>query len=361
MAISIEEILTQIKPVVAGWIKTAITNHNVTPRQVTAPLTSRFTPGASGLSYGVESLAELTPNLGIVSYGEMRVGTGDPTSGGASPFSGVRIAYPPLDYNSASWNVVGVDNDVLQFGLSASNGTAYAGGGNVILSASGIIIKTVDEFSQSSSQSNQINWTIGGSVVGYIYSYDQQGKHRIIISTDTACAPASIQLQAANLGGSPTVTIVGNTTINASAIYPPYIVRITSDESASTITLQDSASLFFPLPANQTMVARFICPMTMAAAGGHRSAITSPSAPTNFYAVGTWVAAAGTDYGISTTSGGVTTNATSVGVLGRLEIDVSIANGSNAGNVVLQFAQSASSATATKVKAGAYVQAQRIS
>ena len=364
MAIQIDDILAQIKPVVAGWIKTAITQYNQTRYSGTAAVSSLFTAGASGLSRRLQAVSDIADSLGIVTYGELRVGTGDPDSGGASPFSGVRIAYPPLDYNSASWNIAGLDNDVLQFGLSASNGTAYAGGGNVILSASGIGIATVDVFSLNASTANQVTWTIGGSpVVGYVSGRDNQGVHQMLISTENTCNPGLILITGGNTGGSPQVEITGNTFINASAVYPPYIIRQTADDSASTITLQNSGSLLFPLPANQTWVARFVCPMTMAAAAGHRSSITVPASPTNFYAVGTWVAgnSAGTDYGLINTSGSVITNIAGAGTTGRLEIDVSIANGSASGNVVLRFAQSASNATATKVKAGAYVQAQRIS
>ncbi len=278
MPISIEEILTQIKPVVVGWIKASIQQSDAeyTPMK---PVSALFNTGPCSVMPTAQNLAEITTSIGIITNGEFRIGTGDPTSDGASPFSGVRIGYPPLDYNSASWNLVGVDNDVLQFGLNASNGAAYATGG--------------------------------------------------------------------------------------SRIFTPYIVRQTADQSASTTTLENSNVLYFPVQAYEVWVARFVCPMTMAAAGGLRAAVTRPVSPSSFYAAGIYIAVLGstnsTDYGLTTTGSGIFISNFNLGTSGRLEVDISIANGANAGNVTLQFAQSASNATPTVIKAGAYVKAQRIS
>ena len=83
----------------------------------------------------VNGLSDISESLGILTAGEFRSGNRlDPGNG----FSGMRMLYPPVTYNSELWNLVGVENDVLQFGVRASDGKLLAGGGAVILDSSGI-------------------------------------------------------------------------------------------------------------------------------------------------------------------------------------------------------------------------------
>ena len=83
----------------------------------------------------VNGLSDISESLGILTAGEFRSGNRlDPGKG----FSGMRMLYPPVTYNSELWNLVGVENDVLQFGVRASDGKLFAGGGAVILDSSGI-------------------------------------------------------------------------------------------------------------------------------------------------------------------------------------------------------------------------------
>jgi hypothetical protein len=78
----------------------------------------------------VTSLSEISEKLGMIRAGEFRAGNEvDPGFG----FSGMRIAYPPLYYEDAPWNLVGVSNDVLQVGISASDGKFYAAAGRLIV------------------------------------------------------------------------------------------------------------------------------------------------------------------------------------------------------------------------------------
>ena len=93
----------------------------------------------TGHQVNATNLSEITQDLGLVRAGEFRTGQGEPGAG----FDGVRIAWPPMTYNAADWNIVGVSNDVLQFGLSATNGKAYAGAGAVILDSDGITLRSV--------------------------------------------------------------------------------------------------------------------------------------------------------------------------------------------------------------------------
>lgn len=71
---------------------------------------------------------------------DMRFGNGVLPGQG---FSGLRIAYPPVIYAGDTWNLVGVNNDVMQVGISAADGKLYAGGGTVVIDSSGITIDGV--------------------------------------------------------------------------------------------------------------------------------------------------------------------------------------------------------------------------
>ena len=89
-----------------------------------------------------EGLSDISRRLGLVQAGEFRAGNGQEPGRG---FSGVRIAYPAMTYNNDTWNIVGVDNDVLQVGIRASDGTLFAGAGDVLIDNSGIFIKNNQE------------------------------------------------------------------------------------------------------------------------------------------------------------------------------------------------------------------------
>jgi len=80
-------------------------------------------------------LSDISESLGIIRAGEFRAGNNADPNGG---FSGMRMIYPPAVYNSELWNLVGVNNDVMQFGVRASDGKLIAGGGNVVLDSSGV-------------------------------------------------------------------------------------------------------------------------------------------------------------------------------------------------------------------------------
>ena len=85
----------------------------------------------------VNGLSDLSEKLGLIQAGEFR--SGNRVSPGDG-FSGVRIAYPPMTYGGSLYNIAGVDADTLMFGLSATDGSALAGGGTVRLDSSGLTI-----------------------------------------------------------------------------------------------------------------------------------------------------------------------------------------------------------------------------
>jgi hypothetical protein len=113
----------------------------------------------------VSGLSDITPQLGLITAGEFRAGNGrEPGLG----FSGVRIAYPAMVYGGSQWHVVGINNDILQFGLRATDGVALAGGGVVTLDANGISISVTT----APSSVRSIKFLDGATEVGVISSFD---------------------------------------------------------------------------------------------------------------------------------------------------------------------------------------------
>lgn len=87
-------------------------------------------------------LSDIDTRLGLITAGEFRTGNMVPPGAG---FSGVRTMYPGASYGGEIWNIMGISNDVIQFGLRASDGAALAGAGAVVINANGItIISGVD-------------------------------------------------------------------------------------------------------------------------------------------------------------------------------------------------------------------------
>lgn len=87
----------------------------------------------------VSGLSDVSERLGLIQAGEFRTGNGvEPGLG----FSGVRIGYPAFSYNSELWNIVGINNDVLQVGIRSSDGKLLAAAGDVVIDSTGIKIQT---------------------------------------------------------------------------------------------------------------------------------------------------------------------------------------------------------------------------
>jgi hypothetical protein len=81
-------------------------------------------------------LSELSSYMGLLTAGELRVGTGEV----GDDYTGIRIRYPAMTYGSDDWHLVGVNSGTLQVGISATDGKLYAGGGTVVIDANGITI-----------------------------------------------------------------------------------------------------------------------------------------------------------------------------------------------------------------------------
>lgn len=89
----------------------------------------------------INRLSEITPQMGLLIAGEFRTGNSKTPGDG---FTGGRFGWPGFDYGGTEYFLAGVEDDVLQVGLSLADGRVYAGEGNVVLTDAGIVIKSGD-------------------------------------------------------------------------------------------------------------------------------------------------------------------------------------------------------------------------
>jgi hypothetical protein len=86
----------------------------------------------------VEGLADLSKRLGLIQAGEFRAGNDKEPGFG---FTGGRFGYPGFVYDGTTYFLAGVENDVIQVGMSLTSGKIIAGGGDIILDSEGISVE----------------------------------------------------------------------------------------------------------------------------------------------------------------------------------------------------------------------------
>lgn len=90
-----------------------------------------------GRTVNVNSLEELTNDLGLQQSGEFRSGNGAEPGDG---FTGGRFGYPGFEYAGKTWFLVGVKNDVLMAGMDLETGAIYGAGGELLIDSEGLTI-----------------------------------------------------------------------------------------------------------------------------------------------------------------------------------------------------------------------------
>ena len=84
---------------------------------------------------------------------------------GTNPFTGVAIVHPGHTDDNGTWNIFGKNAGTLQFGLSATDGKAYAGAGAVVLDEDGVSVNV------TATETNLNSYKIkdsGGDVIGVL-------------------------------------------------------------------------------------------------------------------------------------------------------------------------------------------------
>lgn len=146
----------------------------------------------------------------------------------------------------------------------------------------------------------------------------------------------------------------------------------TADESVtSSVTFQADDHLVFPIAANEIWAVHYTLFYQAAAAGDLATAVVAPTG----VAAGSWLGQIGsalattdrldTNMSVLAVQGLGTGNPTQMGSSGTAFhvglLFAYVANGANAGNVELWWAQNASSGTATILKAGSWLLGTRLS
>lgn len=80
-----------------------------------------FDQTISGARIVVTGLSDISTNLGSMRSGEIRAGTGEVGKG----FTGVRVSAPGVDVAGVKYPIVGMNNDVPQYGLGAAGMNAF--------------------------------------------------------------------------------------------------------------------------------------------------------------------------------------------------------------------------------------------
>jgi hypothetical protein len=203
--------------------------------------------------YIVNGLSDINGNLGTIVAGEFRAGVGNPGKT-TDKFTGVRMAYPGMAYNSQSWNIVGVAADVMQFGLNAADGKAYAGMGSVILDSNGISLITSGVATQASSL-NFVRSSTGIVLANIAEYYDPSigGYNELDIIDGYLTKTNSvikIQNQGVDFGYSGTIQIdalynVGTrATLKLYAVSTGTLATITADKTLITGKLNATLSVY---------------------------------------------------------------------------------------------------------------------
>jgi hypothetical protein len=172
----------------------------------------------------VEGLSDLSRRLGLIQAGEFRAGNDKEPGFG---FTGGRFGYPGFVYGGTTYFLAGVENDVLQVGMSLTDGKITAGTGSVVLDGDGISILSTSDVSGEVEKSLKFvdadgtenfrfyNYSIPGSNTLYIYNRPVAGKdHTIYMIVDAPVGePAQITLQTSvDAGAGANIRIVSQST-----------------------------------------------------------------------------------------------------------------------------------------------------
>ena len=109
----------------------------------------------------VRDLSQISEDLGHVRLGSVICGTGDPFDQTSGNFTGMGIFNPPITTAAGDYNLVGMNAGTLEAGISATDGKFYAGGGGVVMDASGILLDLPTDGSVSTST---IKWSSDNGV-----------------------------------------------------------------------------------------------------------------------------------------------------------------------------------------------------
>lgn len=139
-----------------------------------------------------------------------------------------------------------------------------------------------------------------------------------------------------------------------------FLVQNVADTVISSVTTVPT-ELTTPIAANQKLHIRYYLPFTLeGGSSGIKFAVNAPAAPSSYAQTITYVINADSvrysDTRLSESAYSLPSAAGSYTGLGAAIVDVTVINGSNAGNVVLEMGQRSSQATNCILHVGAYAE-----
>jgi hypothetical protein len=172
----------------------------------------------------INGLSDISEKLGLIQSGEFRSGNGKQPGYG---FSGVRIAYPYLSYDDRQWNIAGLNNDKLQFGIDATTGQAVFAGGSVTMGQDGMNLETFSRLITFGGGA-ETYWLGGGTYYG-------QGIFGFFAANISSSADLDILEEDFETGVLTGWTTTGNVSIYQDSADPTefYCMRLTEDSTAS--------------------------------------------------------------------------------------------------------------------------------
>jgi hypothetical protein len=207
--------------------------------------TSRDAEKAAMAESASAQLSDISDDLGLITSGEFRVGNGNEPGDG---FSGVRIAYPPMTYGGDDWNIVGINNDVMQFGLNSDDGSAYFAGGAGVIGLSGIDLTGLRYgIRQKATDENGLQLRHGrldmfqtaalrAPAFGMTYLSDPSSGSSLVTNGDFELGDFTAWTKTTEVGGSWSIT-------NVNPYEGTYSLLLTCNADASSILTSDRISV----------------------------------------------------------------------------------------------------------------------
>lgn len=361
-------------------------------------------------SRSAESLADIAERSGVL-IGDLIVSpasgvtTIEPTDSG---FTGVFMTGDGRVFSSSTdtWNLGGVNAGVLQFGVSASDGKAYAGAGNVILDTNGVSVNTASGTYADRSAYKFVN---GSTVVGSLSSFQSGTQNVTRITTEATSASGFIQLYSYGTGGGfvwteiqsydgtntmvsrfksdgidlnsakhqnpiklwgsagprPVIQVQGSNNLpyagDGDTLYPMWIpVTKPSDESVQSDTsVNVDSHLKFSMLANTKYAIKIVVYFSTPAAADFKFDVNGPAGPNQVFGVMKYIDPAGVatnDVRFGTYAGSATSILSAGTSVGFIQIEMIVDNGANAGTFAFRWAQVTSTASNTTVFGASHLQ-----
>ena len=147
------------------------------------------------------------------------------------------------------------------------------------------------------------------------------------------------------------------------AVYSPDILTVSkiveADQSVISSTALVTVPQFtMPIGINQRVLLRYVIQFSAGATGDLKYFVDAPASPTSFRQASLSVDPAGAVAGgaILTSESNTASVVSASAGGGLLFLNVVIANGATAGDVIFQFAQNSSEAVNTTIRAGSYLE-----